>query len=192
MGTESQGTLESECYHGWNYSCWNSGCAILIKLLSLAEQLLILYSPFDACAASSWHTFLSFPVPSALSAIWVTEEMEYSLEVEWENPPTNVDYYKLKFRSLVDVDEKQVMVPKSSDPKSRHIMTGEYFWLFHIGQGEVAQVICFDRSSDMILFSRVLLHLETGMRSAGSPSTAINFLYTVDNSFQDSFNSVLV
>uniref|UniRef100_A0A8V0YBW7 Tenascin N n=1 Tax=Gallus gallus TaxID=9031 RepID=A0A8V0YBW7_CHICK len=63
-------------------------------------------------------------VPSALSAIWVTEEMEYSLEVEWENPPTNVDYYKLKFRSLVDVDEKQVMVPKSSDPKSRHIMTG--------------------------------------------------------------------
>lgn len=56
----------------------------------------------------------------------------------------------------------------------------------------MAQVICFDRSSDMILFSHVLLHLETGMRSAGSPSTAINFLYTVDNSFQDSFNSVLV
>uniref|UniRef100_A0A8V0Y858 Tenascin N n=1 Tax=Gallus gallus TaxID=9031 RepID=A0A8V0Y858_CHICK len=64
-----------------------------------------------------YHTFPS-------DAIWVTEEMEYSLEVEWENPPTNVDYYKLKFRSLVDVDEKQVMVPKSSDPKSRHIMTG--------------------------------------------------------------------
>ncbi|XP_074894714.1 tenascin-N isoform X2 [Buteo buteo] len=63
-------------------------------------------------------------VLSALSAIWVTEEMEHSLEVEWENPPTDVDYYKLKFRSLVGVDEKQVMVPKSSDPKSRHIMTG--------------------------------------------------------------------
>ncbi|OXB84311.1 UNVERIFIED_CONTAM: hypothetical protein H355_007194 [Colinus virginianus] len=62
-------------------------------------------------------------VPSALSAIWVTEEMEYSLEVEWENPPTDVDYYKLKFKSLVDMDEKQVVVPKSSDPKSRHIMT---------------------------------------------------------------------
>ncbi|KFQ62220.1 Tenascin-N, partial [Pelecanus crispus] len=63
-------------------------------------------------------------VLSALNSIWVTEEMEHSLEVEWENPPTDVDYYKLKFRSLVEMDEKQVMVPKSNDPKSRHIMTG--------------------------------------------------------------------
>uniref|UniRef100_A0A8C6JUR4 Uncharacterized protein n=1 Tax=Melopsittacus undulatus TaxID=13146 RepID=A0A8C6JUR4_MELUD len=63
-------------------------------------------------------------VLSALSAIWITEEMEHSLEVEWENPPTDVDYYKLKFRSLVEMDEKQVMVPKSNDPKTRHIMTG--------------------------------------------------------------------
>ncbi|NWH63003.1 TENN protein, partial [Geococcyx californianus] len=61
---------------------------------------------------------------SALNAIWVMEEMEHSLEVEWENPPTAVDYYKLKFRSLVEMDEKQVIVPKSNDPKSRHIMTG--------------------------------------------------------------------
>ncbi|KGL99596.1 Tenascin-N, partial [Charadrius vociferus] len=63
-------------------------------------------------------------VLSALSAVWVTEEMEHSLEVEWENPPTDVDYYRLKFRSLVEMDEKQVVVPKSNDPKSRHIMTG--------------------------------------------------------------------
>ncbi|XP_009274133.1 PREDICTED: tenascin-N [Aptenodytes forsteri] len=63
-------------------------------------------------------------VLSALNAIWVTEEMEHSLEVEWENPPTEVDYYKLKFRSLMEMDEKQVTVPKSNDPKSRHIMTG--------------------------------------------------------------------
>ncbi|XP_009902378.2 tenascin-N [Dryobates pubescens] len=63
-------------------------------------------------------------VLSVLSAVWVTEEMEHSLEVEWENPPTDVDYYKLKFRSLVAMDEKQVTVPKSNDPKSRHIMTG--------------------------------------------------------------------
>ncbi|NXI63130.1 TENN protein, partial [Anseranas semipalmata] len=63
-------------------------------------------------------------VLSVLSAIWVTEEMENSMEVEWENPPTDVDYYKLKFRSLGEMDEKQVVVPKSSDPKSRHIVTG--------------------------------------------------------------------
>ncbi|XP_069718737.1 tenascin-N isoform X2 [Phaenicophaeus curvirostris] len=63
-------------------------------------------------------------VLSALHAIWVTEEMEHSLEVEWENPPTDVDYYKLKFRSLVEMEEKQVIVPKSNDPKSRHIVTG--------------------------------------------------------------------
>ncbi|NXK33966.1 TENN protein, partial [Piprites chloris] len=63
-------------------------------------------------------------VLSALNAIWVTEEMEHSLEVEWENPPADVDYYKLKFRSLVKMDEKQVMVPKSNDPTSRYILTG--------------------------------------------------------------------
>uniref|UniRef100_A0A8B9TRV3 Tenascin N n=1 Tax=Anas platyrhynchos TaxID=8839 RepID=A0A8B9TRV3_ANAPL len=63
-------------------------------------------------------------VLSAPSAIWMAEEMEHSLEVEWENPPMDVDYYKLKFRSLVEMDEKQVVVPKSSDLKSRHIMTG--------------------------------------------------------------------
>ncbi|KGL76359.1 Tenascin-N, partial [Tinamus guttatus] len=63
-------------------------------------------------------------VLSTLSDIWVTEEMESSLEVEWENPPADVDYYKLKFRSLLEMDEKQVTVPKSNDPKSRHIITG--------------------------------------------------------------------
>ncbi|XP_010120399.1 PREDICTED: tenascin-N [Chlamydotis macqueenii] len=63
-------------------------------------------------------------VLSALSAIWVIEEMEHSLEVEWENPPTDVDYYKLKFRSLVEMNEKEVLVPKSNDPKSRYLMTG--------------------------------------------------------------------
>lgn len=33
---------------------------------------------------------LSFPVLPAVNAIWVTEEMEYCLEVERENPPTDV------------------------------------------------------------------------------------------------------
>lgn len=58
--------------------------------------------------------------------------------------PTNrCDHYKLKFRSLVEMEEKQVMVPKSNDPKSRYILTGEYSWVFQSGQeqGEVAGMI---------------------------------------------------
>uniref|UniRef100_A0A7M4ECH9 Tenascin N n=1 Tax=Crocodylus porosus TaxID=8502 RepID=A0A7M4ECH9_CROPO len=61
---------------------------------------------------------------SVVGAIWVTDETEDSLEVEWENPPAEVDYYKLRFRSLPGQGEEEVMVPKSSDPKSRYIITG--------------------------------------------------------------------
>ncbi|XP_050819038.1 tenascin-N [Gopherus flavomarginatus] len=60
---------------------------------------------------------------SAVSTAWVTEEMENSLEVEWENPPTEPDYFKLRFSSPQG-QEKEVAVPKSSDPKSRYIISG--------------------------------------------------------------------
>uniref|UniRef100_A0ABM5G9I8 Tenascin-N isoform X3 n=1 Tax=Pogona vitticeps TaxID=103695 RepID=A0ABM5G9I8_9SAUR len=60
---------------------------------------------------------------SAVGAIWVTEETENSLEVEWENPETEVDYYKLRYKSLLG-EEKEVMVPKSGDAKSRYVITG--------------------------------------------------------------------
>ncbi|XP_062990097.1 tenascin-N [Elgaria multicarinata webbii] len=60
---------------------------------------------------------------SAIGAVWVTEETENSLEVEWENPPTDVDYYKLRFSSLLG-EEKELLVPKSSDAKSRYVITG--------------------------------------------------------------------
>ncbi|KAH0618244.1 hypothetical protein JD844_017261 [Phrynosoma platyrhinos] len=60
---------------------------------------------------------------SAVGAIWVTDETENSLEVEWENPATEVDYYKLRFSSLLG-EEKEVVVPKSNDAKSRYIITG--------------------------------------------------------------------
>lgn len=111
------------------------GGGLFSNLLSYIHLLVLILLPHGP--------LLSFPVLSALNAIWVTEEMEHSLEVEWENPPTEVDYYKLKFRSLMEMDEKQVTVPKSNDPKSRHIMTGEYLWVFQTGQGqgEVAGVI---------------------------------------------------
>lgn len=41
------------------------------------------------------------------------------------------------------MEAKQVMVPKSNDPKSRYILTGEYSWVFQSGQeqGEVAGMI---------------------------------------------------
>uniref|UniRef100_G1KYN5 Tenascin N n=1 Tax=Anolis carolinensis TaxID=28377 RepID=G1KYN5_ANOCA len=60
---------------------------------------------------------------SAIGTIWVTEKTENSLEVEWENPVTEVDYYKLRFSSLLG-EEKEVMVPKNNDVKSRYTITG--------------------------------------------------------------------
>ncbi|XP_060088458.1 tenascin-N [Heteronotia binoei] len=64
-------------------------------------------------------------VVATIDAIWVTEATENSLEVEWENPATEVDYYKLRVSSVHGFgEEKEVLVPKSSDPKSRYIITG--------------------------------------------------------------------
>ncbi|KAJ6654675.1 hypothetical protein lerEdw1_006697 [Lerista edwardsae] len=64
-------------------------------------------------------------IVSAVGAIWVTEKTENSLEVEWENPATVVDYYKLRFSSLLGQgEEKEVVVPRSSDTKSRYLITG--------------------------------------------------------------------
>lgn len=70
---------------------------------------------------------LSFLEVSAIGAIWVTEETDNSLEVEWENPSTEVDYYKLRISSLLRPgEEKEVLVPKSSDAKSRYVITGKW------------------------------------------------------------------
>ncbi|XP_057584968.1 tenascin-N isoform X2 [Hippopotamus amphibius kiboko] len=55
---------------------------------------------------------------------WVTDETENSLDVEWENPLTEVDYYKLQYGPLTGQEVAEVAVPKSSDPKSRYDITG--------------------------------------------------------------------
>uniref|UniRef100_A0A8C6EEX3 Tenascin-N n=1 Tax=Moschus moschiferus TaxID=68415 RepID=A0A8C6EEX3_MOSMO len=55
---------------------------------------------------------------------WVTDETENSLDVEWENPPTEVDYYKLQYGPLTGQEVAEVTVPKSGDPKSRYDITG--------------------------------------------------------------------
>ncbi|KAM4641602.1 tenascin-N-like [Discoglossus pictus] len=61
---------------------------------------------------------------SSLGTLWVTEETEDSLEVEWENPPTQVDYFNLKYAPQPQGAVTEVMVPQSKDPKSRYIITG--------------------------------------------------------------------
>ncbi|XP_024899769.1 LOW QUALITY PROTEIN: tenascin-N [Pteropus alecto] len=61
---------------------------------------------------------------AVLGTAWVTDETEHSLDVEWENPPTEVDYYKLRYGPLTGQEVAEVTVPKSSDPKSRYDITG--------------------------------------------------------------------
>lgn len=108
VGPESQQMPELDCYHGWNQSCWSNNCAVLAGLCSLAEENVSSlragnWAGKEHCLVtflSSLYLFvlmllpyiplLSFPVLPAVNAIWVTEEMEYSLEVERENPPTDV------------------------------------------------------------------------------------------------------
>lgn len=62
---------------------------------------------------------------AVLGTAWVTDETENSLDVEWENPQTAVDYYKLRYSPLTGQEVAEVTVPKSSDPKSRYDITGE-------------------------------------------------------------------
>uniref|UniRef100_A0A2K6FZQ5 Tenascin-N n=1 Tax=Propithecus coquereli TaxID=379532 RepID=A0A2K6FZQ5_PROCO len=61
---------------------------------------------------------------AAPGTAWVTEETENSLDVEWENPSTEVDYYKLRYGPVTGQEVAEVTVPKSSDPKSRYDITG--------------------------------------------------------------------
>uniref|UniRef100_A0A2K5S3B9 Tenascin-N n=1 Tax=Cebus imitator TaxID=2715852 RepID=A0A2K5S3B9_CEBIM len=61
---------------------------------------------------------------AVLGTAWVTDETENSLDVEWENPSTEVDYYKLRYGPVTGQEVAEVTVPKSSDPKSRYDITG--------------------------------------------------------------------
>uniref|UniRef100_A0A8C2VTR3 Tenascin-N n=1 Tax=Chinchilla lanigera TaxID=34839 RepID=A0A8C2VTR3_CHILA len=61
---------------------------------------------------------------AVVGTAWVTEETEHSLDVEWENPPTEVDYYKLRYGPLTGHEVAEVTVPKSHEPKSRYDITG--------------------------------------------------------------------
>ncbi|EHA99730.1 Tenascin-N [Heterocephalus glaber] len=61
---------------------------------------------------------------AVVGTAWVTEETENSLDVEWENPPTEVDYYKLRYGPLTGHEVAEVTVPRSREPKSRYDITG--------------------------------------------------------------------
>ncbi|KAM4722914.1 tenascin-N-like [Rhinophrynus dorsalis] len=61
---------------------------------------------------------------TSLGTLWVTEETEDTLEVEWENPAEKVDYFKLKYAPQPKGPETEVMVSQSRDPKSSYIITG--------------------------------------------------------------------
>ncbi|XP_024407521.3 tenascin-N [Desmodus rotundus] len=61
---------------------------------------------------------------AVLGTAWVTDETESSLDVEWENLPTEVDYYKLLYGPVTGQEVAEVTVPKSSNPKSRYDITG--------------------------------------------------------------------
>lgn len=80
-----------------------------------------------APCSSPFRFSLSVPVPdpAVLGTAWVTEETETSLDVEWENPLTEVDYYKLQYGPLTGHEVDEVTVPKSSEPKSRYDITGK-------------------------------------------------------------------
>ncbi|XP_071983529.1 tenascin-N-like [Engystomops pustulosus] len=61
---------------------------------------------------------------AALGTLWVTEETEDSLEVEWENPDIRVDYFKLKYAAQPGGAETEVQVSQSNDPKTRYVISG--------------------------------------------------------------------
>ncbi|KAM3915579.1 tenascin-N-like [Leptodactylus fuscus] len=61
---------------------------------------------------------------AALGTLWVTEETEDSLEVEWENPAIRVDYFKLKYAAQPGGEETEVQVSQSNDAKTRYIIKG--------------------------------------------------------------------
>ncbi|XP_073072881.1 tenascin-N isoform X2 [Manis javanica] len=61
---------------------------------------------------------------AVVGSAWVAEETSSSLDVEWENPAAEVDYYKLQYGPMTGQEVAEVAVPKSRDPKSRYDIRG--------------------------------------------------------------------
>ncbi|XP_036891065.1 tenascin-N [Sturnira hondurensis] len=95
----------------------------ILGLLPGTKYVVTLRSVKKDLPSSPQHLLATTDV-AVLGTAWVTDETENSLDVEWENPPTEVDYYKLLYGPLTGQEVAEVTVPKSSNPKSRYDITG--------------------------------------------------------------------
>ncbi|CAK6439567.1 unnamed protein product [Pipistrellus nathusii] len=95
----------------------------ILGLLPGTKYIVTLHNVKKGVLSSPQHLLATTDL-AVLGTAWVTDETENSLDVEWENPPTEVDYYKLLYSPLTGQEVAEVTVPKSSDPKSRYDITG--------------------------------------------------------------------
>ncbi|XP_054568234.1 tenascin-N [Eptesicus fuscus] len=95
----------------------------ILGLLPGTKYIVTLHNVKKGVPSSPQHLLATTDL-AVLGTAWVTDETENSLDVEWENPPTEVDYYKLLYSPLTGQEVAEVTVPKSSHPKSRYDITG--------------------------------------------------------------------
>uniref|UniRef100_A0A8C0CAX9 Tenascin-N n=1 Tax=Balaenoptera musculus TaxID=9771 RepID=A0A8C0CAX9_BALMU len=95
----------------------------ILGLLPGTKYIVTLRNVMKEISSSPQHLLATTDL-AVLGTAWVTDETENSLDVEWENPPTRVDYYKLQYGPLTGQEVAEVSVPKSSDHKSRYDITG--------------------------------------------------------------------
>ncbi|XP_044530823.1 tenascin-N [Gracilinanus agilis] len=95
----------------------------ILGLQPSTKYIITLRNVKKGISSSPQHLLASTDM-SVIGTAWVTDETENSLDVEWENPPVEVDYYKLRYGSLQGQEVEEVTVPKSNDPKSRYDITG--------------------------------------------------------------------
>nr|XP_004027984.2 tenascin-N [Gorilla gorilla gorilla] len=95
----------------------------ILSLLPGTKYIVTLRNVKKEVSSSPQHLLATTDL-AVLGTAWVTDETENSLDVEWENPSTEVDYYKLRYGPMTGQEVAEVTVPKSSDPKSRYDITG--------------------------------------------------------------------
>ncbi|XP_065744081.1 tenascin-N [Phocoena phocoena] len=95
----------------------------ILGLLPRTKYIVTLRNVKKEISSSPQHLLATTDL-AVLGTAWVTDETENSLHVEWENPPTKVEYYKLQYGPLTGQEVAEVTVPKSSDPKSQYDITG--------------------------------------------------------------------